>query len=99
MEELKTFAFLKEQIGSGYFEELIQKYILDNPHGAIVVIKPEKGRTARLDKELAERLQEYKKSLSEAEVEKIVADTKRADRISGRAIDERRTGSNSGAGD
>ena len=76
VEELKTFAFLKEQIGSGYFEELIQKYILDNPHGAIVVIKPEKGRTARLDKELAERLQEYKKSLSEAEVEKIVADTK-----------------------
>ena len=50
------------------FEELIQKYILDNTHGAIVVVKPERGRTARLDKELEDKLFAYKASLSEEEL-------------------------------
>ena len=47
IEALDTFEFLKEQIGTRYYEELIQKYLLDNTHGAVVVVKPEKGRTAR----------------------------------------------------
>lgn len=59
--------FLKEQVETGYFEELIQKYLLDNTHGSIVIIKPERGRTARMDKELADKLQAYKDSLSKEE--------------------------------
>ena len=68
--------FLKNKVGTGYYEELIQKYLLDNTHGAIVVVRPEQGRTARLDAQLQDKLQKYKESLSEAEVEKLVADTK-----------------------
>lgn len=49
---------------------------MENPHGAIVIIRPEKGRTARMDRELAEKLQAYKESLSEEEIEKLVQDTK-----------------------
>lgn len=75
VEELKVFEFLKQEIEHGYFEGLIKEYLLDNTHAAIVVIRPEKGRTARLDKELAEKLQAYKDSLSEEEVTRIVADT------------------------
>ena len=37
IEALETFAFLKNKVGTGYYEELIQKYLLDNTHGAIVV--------------------------------------------------------------
>ena len=75
IEALETFEFLKEKIGTGYYEELIQKYLLDNTHGAIVIVKPEKGRTARMDAELDARLQEYKASLSQEEVEHLVRRT------------------------
>lgn len=75
IEALNTFAFLREEIGTGYFEDLIRKYFLENTHGAIVVVKPEKGRTARMDKELEERLQVYKNSLSEEEKEMLVSRT------------------------
>ncbi len=69
MKAIPTFEFLKEQIETGYFEELIREYILDNPHGSIVIIRPEQGMTARMDKELADRLQVYKKGLSAEEIE------------------------------
>ncbi len=75
VEALETFEFLKSQVGTGYFEELIQRYILENPHGAIVIVKPEKGRTARMDAELDKELQEYKAGLSADEVEDLVRKT------------------------
>ena len=68
---------MKKQVKNGYFEELIQKYLLDNPHGSIVTVLPEQGRTARLDAELHDKLQAYKASLSDAEIEKLVEDTRR----------------------
>lgn len=77
VEALDTFAFMKKQVKNGYFEELIQKYLLDNPHGSIVTVLPEQGRTARLDAELHDKLQAYKASLSDAEIEKLVEDTRR----------------------
>ena len=75
VEATETFEFLKKQVKEGYFEQLIQTYLLDNNHGAIVVVKPEKGRTARLDKELEAKLQAYKNSLSKEGVDKLVAAT------------------------
>ena len=76
MQAIPTFEFLKTQVGTGYFEKLIQTWILDNTHGSIVVVKPERGRTARMDKELDEKLQAYKNSLTREEQEKLVTDTK-----------------------
>lgn len=76
MQAIPTFEFLKAQVGTGYFEELIQKYLLDNTHASVVIVKPEKGRTARLDKELDDKLQNYKAGLSDEEVKKLVRDTK-----------------------
>ena len=76
MEAIPTFEFLKSQVETGYFEELIQTYLLDNTHGSIVIIRPEQGRTARMDRELAEKLQSYKDSLSPEEIQKLVQDTK-----------------------
>ena len=72
---IKTYDFLKSQIATGYFENLIQTYILDNTHGAVVVVKPERGRTARMDKELENKLAAYKASLSKEEVEALVKAT------------------------
>lgn len=75
LQAIPTFEFLKKQVDTGYFEQLIQTYLLDNTHGSIVTVKPEKGRTARMDRELDEKLATYKNSLSKEEIEKLVADT------------------------
>ncbi len=72
IETEEAFEFLKKMIQTSYYEELIQKYILDNNHGAIVIVKPEKGRTAKQDAELERKLQEYKESLSDEEVQELV---------------------------
>ncbi len=77
VEALETFDFLKKQMNEGYFEKLIQTYLLDNLHGSVVTVAPEPGRTARLDAELKEKMQAYKESLSEEELDKLVADTRR----------------------
>lgn len=72
----ETFAFLKEKIGTGYYEELIQKYFLDNPHSTIVTVAPKKGLTDLREQKVKEKLAEYKQSLSKEELETLVADTK-----------------------
>ena len=76
VQAIPTFEFLKSQVATRYFEDLIQKYLLDNTHASVVTVKPEKGRTARLDKELDDRLQSYKAGLSDEEVKKLVRETK-----------------------
>ncbi len=76
MEALPTFDFLKSQVETGYFEKLIRTYLLDNTHGSVVIIRPEKGRTARMDRELAEKLRKYKESLSAQEIRDLVRETR-----------------------
>ncbi|MDO4513180.1 MAG: insulinase family protein [Lachnospiraceae bacterium] len=76
VEANRTFTALRKLAKERYFEELIQRYLLDNKHGSIVVLAPEKGKTARKEKELAQKLAEYKASLTEEEIHRIVANTK-----------------------
>ena len=73
---LDTFRFLKEQVETGYFENLIEKYLLDNKHAAIVTIVPEKGLNAKMDQKLEEKLAQYKNSLSDEEIDQLIRDTK-----------------------
>ena len=72
LEELEIIEQLKKKVESGYFEELVQKYILDNPHTAVVIAKPEYGLNAKKEEELAKKLQDYKDSLSKEERQEIV---------------------------
>ena len=66
---------LRRGIDNGYFEGLIQKYILDNPYYALVSLVPDPGLTERHDKALADKLAAYKASLSKEEIDAIVADS------------------------
>ena len=77
MEMLDVFAFLKQQVDTGYYEDLIQNYILNNPHGAIVSLEPEKGLNTKVEEDLNRKLADYKASLSKEELEKIIEDTRR----------------------
>lgn len=71
-----TYKFLREQIGTSYYEEFVEEYILNNSHKSIVLVAPEKGLTQKKEQALKEKLAAYKASLSTAELEKIVEDTK-----------------------
>lgn len=72
LEELEIIEFLKQQVNTDYFEELIQNYLLDNPHAAIVTAKPEYGLNTRKEEMLSEKLQAYKESLSEKERQEVI---------------------------
>ncbi|MCM1104555.1 MAG: insulinase family protein [Clostridium sp.] len=72
----EAFAYLREQIGTDYYTELVRNYLLDSAHASTVTLKPEKGLTAKKDKELAEKLAAHKASLSAEEKEALVARTK-----------------------
>lgn len=76
MEMLAVYEFLKQQVDTGYYEELIQKYLLDNTHGVIVSLEPEKGLNTQVEEALEKKLADYKASLSNEELEKLIEDTK-----------------------
>lgn len=75
LECLDTLQFLREQMNTGYFEKLIQKYLLDNTHGAVVTVVPKKGLNKVREDALAEKLAAYKATLSPEEIEKLVEQT------------------------
>lgn len=72
----ETFDFLKKEVENGYFEQLIKDYLLDNPFEAVIVVAPEKNLTTKEDEKLAKKLADYKASLSEEELEKLVCATR-----------------------
>jgi Zn-dependent M16 (insulinase) family peptidase len=76
IEANETFAKLKEEAKGSYFENLIQKYLLDNTHRTVVMLEPVKGLTEEKDEALKNKLKELKNSLSKEEVAAIVRDTK-----------------------
>lgn len=76
IDALDTFEFLKDKIGTSYYEDLIREYLLENTHASIVMICPKKGMAAEAETELQNKLKAYKESLTEEEREKLVRDTK-----------------------
>lgn len=73
---LPVFEKLKALSGERYFEELIQKRILDNPHGSVLTLVPSRGLAARREKTLEEKLQTRLDSLSEEEKTALIEKTK-----------------------
>ena len=69
---LEVIEFLKKQVETDYFEQLVQKYLLDNTHAAVVIVEPQYGLNAKKEEKLAQELEKYKNSLSESERQEIV---------------------------
>ena len=76
MHTLDTIAALKAKIGTGYYEELIRKYVLESDHSVLLTMAPEKGLVEKRENALKEKLAAYKASLSADEIDAIVASTK-----------------------
>lgn len=75
LECLDTFAKLRRAVDTDYFEKLIQEYLLDNTHGSSVTVKPKRGLGNEREEALAKELSDYKASLSDEEIKKLVEDT------------------------
>ena len=75
LECLGTFAKLRKSVDTDYFEKLIQEYLLDNTHGSSVTVKPKRGLGNEREEALAKELSDYKASLSDEEIKKLIEDT------------------------
>ncbi len=65
--------YIRKAAQDGYFEQLIQEYILNNKHQAVILLLPKKGLTEEKNNKLKESLADYKKTLTDADLDKLIA--------------------------
>jgi hypothetical protein len=66
---------IKSALTTNYFEQLIEKYLINNNHQALVILRPKHGLTEEKDEMVREKLASYKASLSSVEIDKLVEQT------------------------
>lgn len=71
-----TYKKLRDRVDTGYYEELIQKGMIDNRHKSVLTLSPRRGLDRERAQKLAQKLADYKNSLTAQEIEEIVAWTK-----------------------
>ena len=64
-----------EDTSKGYFEAMIEKYILNNDHKSYITASPEIGLNQKKDDELKAKLQAMKDNMSEDELRELILDT------------------------
>jgi Zn-dependent M16 (insulinase) family peptidase len=71
--------------GTGYFESLVKKYLVDNPHRALIILEPEVDFLEKKEAALKERLARKAASLGGKEREEIREKARRLEEIQGAA--------------
>ena len=69
----KDLADLRAALATNYYEGLIENYLLDNTHRALVTLVPEPGKEDRLREEELAKMAELKASFSNQELEHYCA--------------------------
>lgn len=72
----ETFAFLRKQLKTDYYENLIRDYMIGNNHSSMVILVPKKGLTTENDRLLEEKLQKIKEQMTKEEIQTLIEDTK-----------------------
>ncbi|WP_291634439.1 insulinase family protein [Clostridium sp.] len=67
---------IKAALTTNYFENLIEKYLINNTHSSMVILNGKKGLAEQKSKAVEEKLAKYKASLSEKQIDEIVQGTK-----------------------
>lgn len=75
IEANQTFANLRSKVEEGFFEGLVQKYLIENPHKSLVLLLPKKGLTAEKDNQLRKFLSDKKGAMSQEEQNRIIEET------------------------
>lgn len=68
---------IKKGAEGRYFEELVEKYLLNSEHKAVVVMTPSKTIAAEQAKVESERVESYRASLTDAELDAVVEANRR----------------------
>lgn len=68
----ETFRFLRDNLESGYFEDLIREWLLDSQNAALVILKPRKGLVQEQERRTEEKLAKFKASLSEEQIQELI---------------------------
>ena len=68
-DDLKT---IKDGLNNGYFEKLLQKYFIDNPHKLLMTLVPSKTVAAERDAEQAAKLAEIKSKMTPEEIQNVI---------------------------
>lgn len=67
-----TFAYLRSQVSKGYFEGLVQKYLVENQHRSVVILKPMKGLLESREAAQREKLAKLKAEMSQEEIAGVI---------------------------
>lgn len=70
------FKKIRAELKNRYFEGLIEKYILNNNHSSLLVLKPRKGMAEAKDEETRSKLKEIKAKMDEVQLETLVKQTR-----------------------
>ncbi len=67
-----VYRSLKEKLQTSYFEDLIERYLLNSEHCAAVMAVPVIGLESRAQQAMAEKMKAYKASLSPEKISELV---------------------------
>lgn len=74
--QLEDYEFLRQKIGTGYYEDLIRTYILENPHASFVTVTPQRGLAQEAEAKIGKKLEEWKKTLSDDQIDELIEKTR-----------------------
>ncbi len=74
----EPLAAIKARVAGGerYFENLLRKHFIDNPHRTVVVLKPDHEQAEREAKEEQAHLARVRAGMSEADIKAVVEETR-----------------------
>ena len=67
----ESLAVIKAGIDENYFEKLLKKYLINNPHRLLLTMSPDKDLAARRENDEAARLKKAKEQMSATDLSKI----------------------------
>jgi len=66
---------IKAGLTTKYFEQMIEKYLLNNHHQSLVILRPKPGLAEEKEEEVRKRLADYKATLSSEELDRLIEQT------------------------
>lgn len=71
IEANETYASLRRKVKEGYFEKIIEKYMLNNTHSATVILLPKEGLAKEQEEALKAKLANIKSGMSQQELDDV----------------------------
>ncbi|MBQ5576112.1 MAG: insulinase family protein [Bacteroidales bacterium] len=80
LEQADRYEEFKKKVEEGFLEDLIRKYLIDNPHSLLASFAPKQGLVQEAEAKIQQSLDEYKASLSKEQIDQLVAENEELDR-------------------